>query len=107
MRLGHVQEIIRYECVLIPRLYLEPMFDGVVALSWLDNFEKVKVLGVGATGIVYELKHKQNGRRYALKEMEIKNKVSLSGTVIMKCFFMIVYSVCRPKCRWLFLRQRC
>lgn len=55
MRLGHVQEIIK----------------------WLDNFEKVKVLGVGATGIVYELKHKQTGRRFALKEMEIKNKAQM------------------------------
>ena len=55
MRLGHVQEIVK----------------------WLDNFEKVKVLGVGATGIVYELKNKTTGKRWALKEMEIKNKAQM------------------------------
>jgi serine/threonine protein kinase len=55
MRLGHVQDIVK----------------------WLDSFEKVKVLGVGATGIVYELKHKVTGKRFALKEMEIKNKAQM------------------------------
>ena len=55
MRLGHVQEIVK----------------------WLDNFEKVKVLGVGATGIVYELKNKTTGKRWALKEMEIKNTAQM------------------------------
>ena len=34
----------------------------------------IHVLGVGGTGIVYELLHKSDGgRRYAMKEMEIKN----------------------------------
>lgn len=52
MRLGHVHVIVR----------------------WLEDFEKIRVLGVGGTGIVYELLHKTNGSRYAMKEMEIKNK---------------------------------
>lgn len=42
-------------------------------VRWLESFEKVRVLGVGGTGIVYELKHKTNGQAYALKEIEIKN----------------------------------
>ena len=42
-------------------------------IKWLDEFERVRVLGVGGTGIVYELLHKMNGQRYAMKEMEIKN----------------------------------
>ena len=31
------------------------------------------MIGVGGTGIVYELLHKSDGRRYAMKEMEIKS----------------------------------
>ena len=34
-------------------------------------------MGVGGTGIVYELLHKTNGQRYAMKEMEIKNKAQM------------------------------
>lgn len=55
MRLDHVHAIVR----------------------WLEDFEKVRVLGVGGTGIVYEILHKTNGQRYALKEMEIKNKAQM------------------------------
>ena len=33
----------------------------------MEEFEKVRVLGVGGTGIVYELLHKTNGKRYAMK----------------------------------------
>jgi serine/threonine protein kinase len=39
------------------------------------------VLGVGGTGIVYELLHKSNGQRYAMKEMEIKNKTQMRMAV--------------------------
>lgn len=59
MRLGHVHAIVR----------------------WLEEFEKVRVLGVGGTGIVYELLHKTNGQRYAMKEMEIKNKAQMQMAV--------------------------
>jgi hypothetical protein len=55
MRLGHVHTIVR----------------------WLDDFERVKVLGVGGTGIVYELKSKNDSKRYAMKEMEIKNAAQM------------------------------
>ena len=47
-------------------------------ILWLENFEKVRVLGLGGTGIVYELLHKSDGRRYALKEIEIKNKAQMT-----------------------------
>ena len=46
----------------------------IAIVRWLDDYEKVRVLGVGGTGIVYELLHKANGRKFAMKEMEIKNK---------------------------------
>jgi serine/threonine protein kinase len=59
MRLSHVHTIVR----------------------WLEDFEKVKVLGVGGTGIVYELLHKSNGQRYAMKEMEIKNKSQMQMAI--------------------------
>jgi serine/threonine protein kinase len=39
----------------------------------LESFERVRVLGVGGSGIVYELLHKSNGQRFAMKEIEIKN----------------------------------
>lgn len=41
----------------------------------------MKVLGVGGTGIVYELLHKTNGQRFAMKEMEIKNKAQMQMAV--------------------------
>jgi serine/threonine protein kinase len=47
----------------------------------LEDFEKVRVLGVGGTGIVYELLHKTNGSRFAMKEMEIKNKTQMKMAV--------------------------
>ncbi len=50
-------------------------------VKWLEDFEKVKVLGVGGTGIVYELLHKSNGQRYAMKEMEIKNKQQMQMAI--------------------------
>jgi serine/threonine protein kinase len=59
MRLSHVHAIVR----------------------WLEDFEKVKVLGVGGTGIVYELLHKSNGQRFAMKEMEIKNKPQMQMAI--------------------------
>lgn len=39
----------------------------LITLKQLEDFEKVKVLGVGGTGIVYELLHKSNGSRFAMK----------------------------------------
>lgn len=37
----------------------------------LDDFERIRTLGVGGAGIVYEILHKHNGSRFALKEMEV------------------------------------
>ena len=59
MRLAHVHAIVR----------------------WLEDFEKVRVLGVGGSGIVYELLHKTNGQRFAMKEMEIKNKTQMNMAI--------------------------
>jgi hypothetical protein len=42
----------------------------------------VRVLGVGGAGIVHELLHKTSGARYALKEMEIKNKTQMKVTLM-------------------------
>lgn len=39
------------------------------------------MLGVGGTGIVYELLHKSNGTRFAMKEMEIKNKAQMQMAI--------------------------
>ena len=50
-------------------------------VRWLDDYEKVRVLGVGGTGIVYELLHKSNGQRFAMKEMEIKSKAQMKMAV--------------------------
>jgi len=60
MRLAHVHTIVR----------------------WLEEYEKVKVLGVGGTGIVHELKHKITQEAFAMKEMEIKNRAQM--TMAMK-----------------------
>lgn len=48
--------------------------DNLLFLSQLESFEKLKVLGVGGSGIVYELLHKSNGKRFAMKEIEIKTQ---------------------------------
>ena len=49
----------------------------IAIVRWLDDYQKVRVLGVGGTGIVHELLHKANGRKFAMKEMEIKNKTQM------------------------------
>lgn len=57
-------------------------------VKWLEEFEKVKVLGVGGSGIVYELLHKTNGQRFAMKEIEIKNKSQME----MVCILFEIFS---------------
>jgi len=49
----------------------------IAIVRWLEEYEKVRVLGVGGTGVVYELLHKTNSQKYAMKEMEIKNKAQM------------------------------
>lgn len=51
------------------------------ATAQLHDFEKVRVLGVGGAGIVYELLHKTNGTRFAMKEMEIKNRTQMKMAI--------------------------
>ena len=46
-------------------------------VKWLEEYEKVRVLGVGGTGVVHELLHKSSNKRYAMKEMEIKSKAQM------------------------------
>ncbi len=54
------------------------------------------MLGVGGSGIVYELLHKTNGGRFAMKEMEIKNKKQMqmvrtyAGSRISHAFFTLL-----------------
>jgi hypothetical protein len=49
----------------------------------------VRVLGVGGTGIVYELLHNTNGTRFAMKEMEIKTSYQMQVTArCLYCFLL-------------------
>ena len=43
-------------------------------IRWFDDFERVRVLGVGGNGTVYELKHKATKERFAMKEINVLNK---------------------------------
>jgi serine/threonine protein kinase len=64
----------------------------------LDDFEKVRVLGVGGTGIVYELLHNTNGTRFAMKEMEIKTSYQMQVTARCLCcaaFCFTIFRLCR------------
>ena len=60
-----------------PRLTAIIYCHVIAIVQWLESFEKVRVLGVGGTGVVYELLHKLNGKKCAMKEMEIKNKAQM------------------------------
>jgi hypothetical protein len=51
------------------------------------------VLGVGGTGIVYELLHNTNGTRFAMKEMEIKTSYQMQ--VIAHCLCCFCFAICR------------
>ena len=59
------------------RNWLTRLNHVIAIVRWLDDYEKVRVLGLGGTGIVYELLHKANERKFAMKEMEIKNKAQM------------------------------
>lgn len=65
--------------------------------AWMNAFEKVRVLGTGAQGTVYELRHFQSGKSFALKEMEITNdkqmKMAISEAQFLKT---IVETVSHP-----------
>ena len=72
---------LRAESIREKRSWLMRLGHVHVIVKWLEDFEKVRVLGVGGTGIVYELLHKSNGQRYAMKEMEIKNKAQMQMAI--------------------------
>lgn len=65
--------------------------------SWMRAFEKVRVVGTGAQGTVYELRHVDSGKRFAMKEMEIKSekqmKMAISEAQFLKT---IVETVSHP-----------
>lgn len=52
-------------------------FDDTYPTLWTD-FKKVKQLGRGANGIVYEVVHRKSGRHYALKVMTTANWIDKS-----------------------------
>jgi serine/threonine protein kinase len=65
--------------------------------SWLDEYERVKVLGIGGQGTVYELVHRTTGKRLAMKEMEISSdkqmQLAISEALFLKS---IVENVSHP-----------
>eukprot|EP00601_Ochromonadales_sp_CCMP2298_P024078 CAMPEP_0173285796 /NCGR_PEP_ID=MMETSP1143-20121109/8825_1 /TAXON_ID=483371 /ORGANISM="non described non described, Strain CCMP2298" /LENGTH=615 /DNA_ID=CAMNT_0014224019 /DNA_START=59 /DNA_END=1906 /DNA_ORIENTATION=- len=63
------------------KLWVLRLSYALAIVKWLDEFEKVRVLGVGGTGIVYELLHNTNGQRFAMKEMEIKTSYQMQMAV--------------------------
>ena len=68
---------LRAESDLEKKNWLTRLNHVIAIVRWLEEYEKVRVLGVGGTGVVYELLHKANGQKYAMKEMEIKNKAQM------------------------------
>jgi hypothetical protein len=61
--------------------WLERLSRVHAIVCWLDEYEKLRVLGTGGSGIVYELKNKGNGKRYAMKEMDMQNAFQVSRAV--------------------------
>ena len=68
---------LRAETLAEKKSWLVRLNHVIAIVQWLESFEKVRVLGVGGTGVVYELLHKLNGKKCAMKEMEIKNKAQM------------------------------
>ena len=50
-------------------------------VCWLNDYEKIKVLGTGGSGIVYELKNKTTEKKYAMKEMIMQNSFQVTRAV--------------------------
>ena len=65
---------LRAESLEDKKLWLNKLCRTHAITHWLHQYEKIKVLGVGGSAVVHELKHKRTGKRYAMKEMEIKNR---------------------------------
>lgn len=66
-------------------------------VGWLEEYERVKILGVGGQGIVYELIHKVTHTRCALKEIEIKSDRQMANAIAEAQFLKtIVETVSHP-----------
>ncbi|KAJ1430108.1 hypothetical protein B484DRAFT_449031 [Ochromonadaceae sp. CCMP2298] len=64
---------------------------------WLDSYEKVKILGVGAQGTVYEMVNRVTGKRFALKEVSIENEKQMQMALTeAKLLKQVTSSVCHP-----------
>ena len=68
---------LRASSVVEKKNWLTRINHAITIVRWLEDYEKIRVIGVGGTGVVYELLHKRNGAKYAMKEMEIKNKAQM------------------------------
>ena len=69
---------LRAETLREKKAWIMRFFHIHAIVKWLDEYEKVRVLGVGGTGIVYELSHRISGKKFAMKEMEIKSKAQMN-----------------------------
>lgn len=66
-------------------------------ICWLDDYEKIRVLGTGGSGIVYELKHKVDQKSYAMKEMDLQNSFQVSRAVAeVEILMNITQSISHP-----------
>jgi serine/threonine protein kinase len=65
--------------------------------KWLNEYQRVKILGIGGQGIVYELLHTSTGRHWAMKEIEIKSERQMAAAVAEAQFLKrIVEKVAHP-----------
>lgn len=65
--------------------------------KWLNEYQRVKILGIGGQGIVYELLHLSSGRHLAMKEIEINSERQMAAAVAEAQFLKrIVEKVAHP-----------
>jgi hypothetical protein len=65
---------LRAESIEGKKEWLSKLCNLQAIVRWFDDFERVRVLGVGGNGTVYELKHKVTKERFAMKEINVLNK---------------------------------
>lgn len=77
--------------------WLERLSRVHAIICWLDDYEKIRVLGTGGSGIVYELKHKVDHKSYAMKEMDLQNSFQVSRAVAeVEILMNITQSISHP-----------
>lgn len=59
--IAHGQNVTHANMAAVPK-----SFDATYPTLWVD-FQREKILGRGASGVVYKVRHRQSGRHYALK----------------------------------------